>query len=210
VTGAFSCFGGAGSYPCISNRSQITPDAWTAIVDTVSRALHVVEAGDESFDFNNGPCGTAACADPGVTVHSAVQDTTSYNHHAAWGSARKFHVTLTEVPTNIITIPIAAEVGTGGILWYSIYATDGATPQLLFGYVTVNVTADAAVETCVLGTPVETDNSPTGTLTVAIACSTAGSNSVTVTFDPETSLVFTTLEAYVSFDLFGPGLPARP
>ena len=203
---------GVSSLGYFSATAAKTPDAATITVTTTANSLHLHEDGDFNFDFNNGPCGTAACTDPAFIAHSAVQNTTSYNAIANWGTARKYNVTLTEsVATKVMQIPVAAEVGTGGVFWYTIYATDGATPQVRQGRVIFSLTADATVETCVLGTPEETDNTPTGTLTVTVACDTATpANAADFTLNAVSSLVQTTLEAYVSVDLIGPGQPARP
>lgn len=205
--------GGIADGPGFVNRTEATPDApYMATKADTSNSWHVAEGGDVSVDLANGACGTVVCTDPTLIVHSAVQNTTSYNASATWGFARKYHVTLTEsVATKAMQIPVAAEVGTGGQFWYAIYATDGATPQTRFGRVIFALTADGAVETCTLGTPEEVVSSPVGTLTVTVACDVATpANAADITLSAVSSLLQTTLEAYVSVDLIGPGEPKRP
>lgn len=175
---------------------------------TTARSLHVVESGDEGFDFNNGPCGTAACTNPQVIVHGKDQNTTNYQSVGLNGLAGRFVTTLTEsAATSVARIPVAAEAGGAGMYHYAIYATDGSTPQIRSGRVILSVTNDGGTETCVLGTPEETDNTPTGTLTVTVTCDTTPTNAVDVQLNAVSSLTQTTLEAYSRLDWVGAGEP---
>lgn len=129
------------------------------------------------------------------------------NFGAAGNSAR--HVgtkTLTEsAATSAAQISVGAEAGTAGFFIYTVYATDGSTPQVRSGTVQFNVQSDGGTETCILTTPAEQDNTPTGTLTAAITCSTTPTNAVDLQINAASSLTQTTLEAYYIVDLAGPG-----
>lgn len=45
------------------------------LLGATSRSLGISEAADLGYDWNNGPCGTSACTDPTLIVHSANQAT---------------------------------------------------------------------------------------------------------------------------------------
>lgn len=65
----------------ISAVSSLTPDAPTFLTGTTSNSWHIYEFGDAvaAFDFNNGPCGAAACTNPTLIIHSTDQSITEYS-----------------------------------------------------------------------------------------------------------------------------------
>lgn len=61
-----------------------TPDGNMLFVGATANSIHLAETGDNAYDFNNGPCGTSACTDPTLIVHSHTQGTTGWiaaNHN---------------------------------------------------------------------------------------------------------------------------------
>ncbi len=139
------------------------------------------------------------------TLANTFQAQTNYG--SASNAAR--HVgtkTLTAAAaTSVAQISVSAEGGAAGFFIYTVYATDGSTPQVRSGTVQFNVQSDGGTETCILTTPAEQDNTPTGTLTAAITCSTSPTNAVDLQINAASSLTETTLEAYWVVDLAGPG-----
>jgi hypothetical protein len=184
-----------------------TPDTLKFGTGTASNSITITESADISNDSNNGPCGTAACAHPNVIVRSATGATVAdYSAQSYAGISGKSVKTLTEgAATNTVQITVAAEAGTSGMYIYTVYATDGATPQVRSGRIIFAVTNDGGTETCVLGTAEELDNTPTGTLTAAITCDTTPANAVNLQINATSSLTETTLEAYSQVYLSGPG-----
>ena len=55
-----------------------TPDALVFNTGSASNSLLVYEFGDIAFDFQNGPCGTSACTDPTLIIHSHNHATDEY------------------------------------------------------------------------------------------------------------------------------------
>lgn len=175
-----------------------TPDTFFGTTPSLSNSWNLAEIADVGFDFNNGPCGTAACTNPQYIVHDKDQNVTNYQAIGLSGLSGKFVVTLVEASaTAVVQIPVAAEAGESGQFLYTVYATDGSTPQVRSGRVLYSVVNDGGVETCLLGTPEELDNTPgASTLTATIACDTAPANAVNLTINATSSLTQTTLEAY--------------
>jgi hypothetical protein len=197
--------------------TALTPDNPALLVGTTGEALHVYERDDwfAGFDFQNGPCGTTACTDPELIVHSHNQDTTNYTALGAWGLAGSMRKTLTESSaTAIVQVPIAASAGTGGTLNYCVFAADATDQQERCASIRFAITNKAATETCGMNpTTVNetTDNNAasisTGTLTYAVTCDTSPSNAVNFAINAVSSLTQTTLEARYSILLTGPQQP---
>jgi len=183
------------------------------------------EIGDEAFDFNNGACGTSACTDPALVIHSAVADATQYNHLAAWGKAGGAIKTLTEsAATSAVQIPIANLAGAFGEFCYTVKAANATDSQIRGSCIKYTVTAKAGTETCSLipqsalvsdASITETEDGSgsgaitTGTLTYAITCSTSPSNAVDIQINAVSSLTQTTLNVTYTLNHVGPGQPAR-
>ena len=195
--------------------TSLTPDAPAWNTATTSESLHFFQLGDNGFDFNNGACGTSACTDPGLIIHSAAQDTTQYNHQAAWGQAGGALKTLTEsAATSVVRIPVAALEGTGGKLTYRVKAADATDVQIREGEIKFAVVNKAGTETCTLsGASEAADGSvvaaSVGTLTYGITCDTTPANAVDIQFNAVSSLTQTTLNIQYFITLTGVGQPAR-
>lgn len=215
--------GGSAIFTILNDTTQ-TPD--TALIGTgaTSNSINMMEVGDEDNDLNNGGCGTAACTDPSYIIHSAANDTTQYNHLAAWGYAGGARKTLTEsAATSTIRIPVAAGAGAGGTFNYCVFAADATDQQQRCGRIKFSVTNKAATETCGMNTDTAVANDASitetedgnassisaGTLTYAITCDTTPANAVDIQINAVSSLTQTTLEARYSVQVMGPGQPAR-
>jgi hypothetical protein len=77
--------------PAIVPRTSLTPDSAILITGSASESFHIAQAGDEGFDFTNGPCGSSACSTPTLIIHSAAQDTTQWlamSHNGTDGRLR--------------------------------------------------------------------------------------------------------------------------
>ena len=197
-----------------------TPDAMRLGLSSTSNAFQLVEEADSLLDFNNGPCGTAACTHPTLNIHSATQNTTEYQGLSYFGTAGKAVKTLTEsTATALVRIPVASNAAAGGMLEYGIFAADATDQQLRQGSIRYSVVNKAGTETCTLtaidGTAVTNETNDgnaaalsAGTMTYTIACDATPANAVDLTFAAVSSLTQTTLEARWSISHVGPGLPA--
>lgn len=194
---------------------SLTPDPGYLGSGTTSNSWHIGESQDRTFDFNNGSCGTSTCTDPGLIIHSAVQDTTQYNHLANWGQAGGAIKTLTEsAATSVVRIPVAALEGTGGKLTYRVKAADATDVQIREGEIRFAIVNKAGTETCTLsGASEAADGSvvaaSVGTLTYGITCDTTPANAVDIQFNAVSSLTQTTLNIQYFVTLTGVGQPAR-
>lgn len=194
----------------LSGNTVLTPDGPELYTGSNSNSWHVVERGDAAFDFANGQCGTSACTDPTLIIHSNAQDATNYRGYTFYGSAGKAIKTLTETTaTSLVRIPVAASAGTGGVLSFTVFAADATDQQTLVGMLYFSAVNKAGTETCatptVAGTALNSVSS--GTLVCTYACDTSPSNAVDIQLNCTSSLTQTTLEAYYKVDLTGPGQP---
>lgn len=216
--------GGSNNIGGMSYRTTMTPDAGFIYAGPTPNALHVAEANDIGFDFNNGACGTSSCADPAIVFHTAVQDKTQYNHVAAWGRAGGPIKALTESsPINFLDIPIANLAGGDVLLHYRTLAADATDSQVRGGLVRITLTAKGGTPTCTM-IPVGTNTSDSsiteledgsgsgaitaGTLTTTLTCGTT-TNLVELSMNAISSLTQTTFEIQYTVSLVGPGQPAR-
>lgn len=184
-----------------------TPDAVLLGTPAASNSFSVVERADVNFDFNNGPCGTAACVDPTLTVHSHTQDITQYNANAAWGRAGKMVKTLTETTnTSAFQFSVASDAGAGGVVDFTVFASDGTIQQTLTGMLQYSAVAEGTTVTCptptVAGTALNAVTA--GTLTCTYNCLT-GTNTAAVQFNCTSSATQTTLDLYYQVNHVGPG-----
>lgn len=211
----------ANSNGMILNATEQTPDAMFMGAGTTSNSWHFAETQDRLFDFNNGACGTAACTDPGFIISSAVQDTTQYNHLAAWGQAGGAIKTLTDgVATSIVRIPVANNSYAAGEVIYEIYATDGTDMQVRSSRIRYAMTNKAGTEACNIaamdGTAAtnQTDDDnvssiTAGTLTYDVTCTNVAADTMDIQFRAVSSLTETTLRAKYSVKHLSSGAPAR-
>lgn len=192
----------------LSYRSVRTPGAAGIETGAAANAVHVNEVADFAFDFNNGPCGTAACTNPQQIVHDKDQNVTDYQSHGVSGMSGKFTKTLTEtVATSVVIIPVPDDVSISGQFIYTVHARDATNAQTRSGSVLYNGVAEGVTATCVLGTPTELDNTPTGTLTATVTCTSPANNQIQILINATSSLAQTTLEAYGTLIHVGAGEP---
>lgn len=211
---------GTGGVASISARTENTPDTGQLLVNT-SNAWSVRLLGHNATDMNNGPCGTSACTNPHLIVQDKDANATDYHAVSVAGLAGSFRVTLTESSaTAVVQIPVAASVGTGGMLNYCVFASDATDQQERCSFVRFAVSNKAGTETCGLSndagaadasiTETEDGNAvsiSSGTLTYTIACDTAPTNAANITINAVSSLTQTTLQARGTINLVGPGEP---
>ena len=126
---------------------------------------------------------------------------------SAYANSAQFKALTEGAATSIARIPITAEEGTGFHVVYTVYATDGSTPQTRHGHIIGTAVNDGGTETCVLGTTEELDNTPTGTLTATVSCDTAPTNAIDIQISATSSLSQTVLVAYYVITVSGPGDP---
>jgi hypothetical protein len=221
LTGSMRLFTG-GSDPALAGLTANTPDVPAIETGTVSNSWEIIELADAAFDFNNGPCGTSACTDPTLIVHSHNQDTTQYQSIAFYGSSGKATKTLTESSaTTVIRIPVASGAATGGKLIYTVFASDSTDHQIRTGTVSYAVVNKGGTETCAVNgvdgsftaNPAETQDGSgagamsTGTLTYAWSVDTAATNACDLKLNAVSSLTQTTLQIRYRVDNVGPGEP---
>jgi hypothetical protein len=120
--------------------------------------------------------------------------------------------------TGIFEVPIAAGQGTGGRIFYTVFATDGTDHQVRSGVVSFAVVNKGATETCVVNgsndaatvNPAQTqDNSAvgaisSGTLTYTWGVSTTPANACDLQLNAASSLTETVLEIRWTVQLYGP------
>lgn len=200
---------GTGGLGSINYRTVHTPDTVYVGVPPASNSWNVGEEADAGTDANNGSCGTAACTHPQVNIHDADATTvTQYNSQAYWGNAGRATKTLTEASaTSAFQYSIASGVGAGGIVDFTVFATDSTDQQTLTGVLQFSGVNKAGTETC--PTPTLTGTAlnavSTGTLTCSYAQDTTPTNACNVQFNCTSSLTQTTLEVYYRVNLVGPG-----
>lgn len=157
--------------------------------------------------------GTAAGGD--VVLQASVPAASSSTQQAV--SDRMFTraapKALTESSaTAIAQVSVASGAYTGGELRYTIFASDGTDHQARHGRINFSAVNKAGTETCVMapGTVDQTTDGnagaiSSGTLTYAITCTTTPTNGVQFEVSAVSSLTQTTLQAYYSIHLDGPG-----
>jgi len=192
--------------------AAFTPDSFTFYTGTTSNSFHMIERADTGSDFNNGPCGTAACAQPLFILHSATANTTNYQGLAYYGSAGKAVKALTEAAaTSLVRIPVTTLTGTGGTVTFTVLAanaTDAATLSGVFAFTAINV---AATETCptptLVGTALGAESTVGQTPICTFVCDVTPANAVDLQMNCTTTMVQTTLDAYWRINMTGPGEP---
>lgn len=195
----------ASFYPEVA---ALTPDSGELATGTTANSLHLIEQADTGFDFNNGPCGTTACAQPTLIIHSATQNTTDYLGYSSYGLSGGKQKTLTAASaTGVVQFPVVSGGAAGASIIYGVFATDGTDHQLRQGRVTVSVVNKAGTETCaVYGVDVAFTVNPTqlldgsgagaisaGTLTYTWGVDTTPANACTITLNAASSLAETLL-----------------
>jgi len=112
---------------------------------------------------------------------------------------------ISGVATDVCIVGVPTETGSGGTLYYTIYATDGTDMQTRRGRLPWGAVNKAGTITIVLGTPEEVDCTPTGTLTVTITAVDNGNDTFTFQFDAASSLTETILQSWIALQHDGYG-----
>lgn len=148
------------------NNTTNTPDSPILGTGTLSNSWHLYELADTGFDFQNGACGTSACTDPNLIIHSHNQTTTewiSLSHNGTNG--------ILDVGTGVVSIPDG--ITTAGTI-VSTRTSD-------VGWSVVNAANQACNTTCTSACVVGIDTAGTGgflacTDATADSCLCAGSS----------------------------------
>jgi hypothetical protein len=201
----------------INARIAPTPDTLEIYTGTASNAVHVLELGDVGFDHQNGPCGTAACADPTFVIHSHNQATGEFTSVQAGAIVGTMTKALSEgAATDVVRIGVAASTGRGGVIEYTVHANDGADFQTRGGgSFSFSVQNIGGTETCTMNpaAPDQTNDSnaatiSSGTLTYAWTCTSAVDATVDLELNATSSLTQTTLKVDYVVRVYGPGTVA--
>jgi hypothetical protein len=191
----------------IGLRTEWTPDG-PGLFTGGANSWQLMEVGDATFDFQNGPCGTGACTNPQLIVRDKDQNTTNYQSVGLSGLTGRFTKALTDgVATSVVIIPVPAATSISGEMLYTVHAKDGTNTQTRSGRIIWNGVAEGTTATCVIGTAEELDNTPTGTLTAAITCTSPANNQIQLLINAASSLTETSLDAYVTLITVGAGEP---
>lgn len=91
-----------------------TPDALSLQFGSTSNSLHINESADGGYDFQNANCGTSACTDPELIIHSHNQATAEYV--AFWHDGSKGELRSGTGGLNT-TGDLAIQNSSGGGLW---------------------------------------------------------------------------------------------
>lgn len=110
TTGTFIVLPDDARFQLGTNNGQIapitaqTPNSPMLMTGTLSNSYNMIEVGDVLSDFQNGVCGSAACSDPTLTIHSATANTTDWTSYTHKGQApAKLTVTVDAATTFAIT-----------------------------------------------------------------------------------------------------------
>jgi hypothetical protein len=181
----------------IAKAANQTPDALAILPDANSNTILISEIADNNFDFNNGACGTSACVDPGLVLHSHNQSISEYGHRMSAGQVfRQIKALTKSSATTFVQLPVPnLQAGaTGATIDYTISGSDGTDTQVRHGTTRVQAVAKAGTVTCGISPTTETTDGSTyastsgaGTLTYTLTCST-GSNLINVQANAVNSL----------------------
>lgn len=199
---------GSSSIGRIESNTASTPDRFQIEPGSTSNSIGILEVTDRTSDFNNGSCGTAACAHPQLQIHSATANTTEYNSQAYWGNAGRAIKTLSEASaTSGFQFSIPSGGATGGTVAFTVFAADATDQQALIGTLQFGGVNKAGTETCPTPTVVGTPLNPVsvGTLTCTYAADTTPTNGCNVQWNCTSSLTQTALDLYYRVNLVGPG-----
>jgi hypothetical protein len=201
--------GGVGG---LSARTVITPDAPVLNAATTSNSWHFTDA-TVNFDYNNGPCGTAACTDPTFIFHSNASSTTEYTALTAQSLQSRKVKTLTEAggAEVVFQITTATTQSGGGEIDYKIHATDATDYAIRAGkirFVFVNVSG--TVTATLSGADQTADgsvliNTNSKTLTYAITADVATTNVFKLAFNIDSDMTVSAAHVDYLVTYNGPG-----
>lgn len=119
--------------------------------------------------------------------------------------------------TNVVQIPVASGSFVGGVLNYTVVASDGTDHQARSGTIQFQMVNKAGTETCTIATTrdQETEDGSSiaasaGTLTYTWTTDTTPSNACNLALNAVSSLSQTTLRIYYLVNVNGPGNPPVP
>lgn len=184
------------------NGTWSTPDQLQILVGSVASSIAITESADAGFDFQNGPCATAACTEPALIIHGAAQNTTEWNALNHYGSHGGAVVTLTDNTATAFfhTAAISAGGLYAGTGTYAVKIVDAAnevqTAVGTFEWYGMNGNTGGVVcgiqqvgnDGVLPGLPLQATSS--GTLTVALT--TAATTACTFKMTADTSLTAAT------------------
>lgn len=155
-----------------------------------------------------GGAGTGTAGGGNTVLMTAYQGVSGNTQNTF--AERMFYAASTKdltdsTPVTVLEVSVDTETGAGGTFYYTIYATDGTDMQILRGSVEWGAVNKAGVVTAALGTPVEADCTPVGTLTVTVTAVDSTANSVQFNLNAASSLTTTVFEAWVAMRHDGRG-----
>lgn len=207
-TNTFLYLGSAGVTAGPFYSSNLTPDSLVFSTGTVGESIHVMQAGDSAYDFQNGPCGTSACTDPTLILHSHNQTTTewiSFQHNAAstiidsglggvqvrsaglvksW-SGPKIYTLADTSATAVLNITQAADSACSATIQYRASAQSASEIQVQTGQVSIVSYEQPGAATYVCQVEQETENVvvSAGTYAETLSCTNAATTVLLIAFD---------------------------
>lgn len=160
--------------PGLIYRTEFTPDAPAIVPGSVSNSWHMAELADiiAPFDFQNGRCGTSACTNTSLIIHSVDQSTTEYaqistDTTGAAGFQSNFaeirvggtKTAITEGSAQAIVrfgIPTSTNVF-GATVYYTVYDINGANYTSRAGQVRVQGGNSGGTATCTINAGQDTE-----------------------------------------------------
>ncbi len=159
---------GSSSAGQIGTRTALTPDAPSLFTGTTSNLYHISELADAGYDFQAGRCGTSACGDPALIIHSRDQSTTEYGQISVENSTGAVGIqsNLAEVRIGgsktaitessgvaIVRVGIGTSTNVYGMtVFYTIYDINGANFVTRTGSVKVQGGNSSGTATCTINT----------------------------------------------------------
>jgi len=177
-------------------------------VSSLANSIHIAGITQDGADLSNGPGGAAATTNPQLIAHPAAGGTTQY---AAFGFTGVSGGGIKALPdttaTDVFRVTVASDTGTGGVVIFTVFASDGTIQQVLTGAMQFAAVAEGTTETCPVPTAVGTNlNAVTaGTLTCAFTCDVTPANAVDIQFGCNPSLTLGTQNVTYQVYLTGPG-----
>ena len=226
VNDALELYVGTNSDAYLAYQTSNTPDSAFLGTSTDSNAFHLTENADgKTFDFENCSAGTSAQTNPTLCWHSADQATnewgevnTSTAGMTSLKSAQELMLqsgqvgtaggkSLTESSaTAVIEVSVAQGAHTGGTIHWTVVADDSTNFQALTGSTQFQAVNPTGTEVCTVATTGGTDEAASsGTLTNTVTCTVGLTDVVQIAFNAASSLTQTTLVAYHTTILNGPG-----
>ena len=125
---------------------------------------------------------------------------------ASFSQLATSRVTLTDAATTLFKFDLASNTGAGGIIFWSLFATDGTDHQRLTGISTFSAVSKAGTVTATVVNDTDNDaKAASGGSTITTTWTIAGTGGVvTVTVEPTGSLTETTYYIDYAAIMFNP------